>query len=188
VNTNSLAKHYETLTPWERLPLILAASARGDERERCRLAMSAPRMGYRVQDYFGLAQAFLEVSTLHLLELLDLAALYFQAFGLAGGAKGKAGERLLDVALLYGFVFNVTLAGWRLFCAEYSLEPELCWSCLPGYETVQRAEQAAKKAAFTQEGAARYLKRSGREAGQVQTAEDVAASLRECLRARAEWW
>jgi hypothetical protein len=141
-----------------------------------------------VPDHFGLAQAYLEISTLHLMELLDLAALYFQAFGLADGAKGKAGERLLDVALLFGFLFNVKLAGWRLFCAEHSLDPELCWSCLPGYETVQRAERLATKAAFTQEGAARYLKRSGREAAQVKTAEDVAASLRECLRARAERW
>jgi alkanesulfonate monooxygenase SsuD/methylene tetrahydromethanopterin reductase-like flavin-dependent oxidoreductase (luciferase family) len=95
---------------------------------------------------------------------------------------------LLDVALLFGYLFNVKLAGWRLFCAEHCLEPESCWSSLPGYETVQRAERAAKKAAFTQEGAARYLQRLGRGTARVGTAEDVAASLRERLRARAEWW
>ena len=36
MNTNGLAKLYGQLTPKERLPLILAASARGDEAERNR--------------------------------------------------------------------------------------------------------------------------------------------------------
>ena len=34
MNTNGLAKLYDRLTPKERLPLILAASARGDEAEQ----------------------------------------------------------------------------------------------------------------------------------------------------------
>jgi hypothetical protein len=48
MNTKGLARHYAILTPWERLPLILAASARGDEQERSRLATSAPRVGYQL--------------------------------------------------------------------------------------------------------------------------------------------
>ncbi len=83
MNTSSLARQYEKLTPWERLPLILAASARGDEQEHSRLVLSAPRVGYRVPDHFGLAVAFQELTWLHLLEALDLAANYFQALGCA---------------------------------------------------------------------------------------------------------
>ena len=39
MNTNGLARLYDRLTPRERLPLIMAASARGDEMERERLVL-----------------------------------------------------------------------------------------------------------------------------------------------------
>jgi hypothetical protein len=188
VNTNGLAKHYGSLTPRERLPLIMAASARGDEQERLRLVTSAPKVAYRVPDYFGLAQALKELSDLHFMELLTLAANYFQALGLTDSARGAGAERALDTALLFGYLFKVQLAGWRQFCREYDLEPEICWSCLPGFGTVQRAERIAEEAAFTAEGVARHLQRSGGERAGVPTAEDVAAGLRVCFHARAEWW
>jgi hypothetical protein len=187
MNTNALAKHYDQLTPRERLPLILAASARGDAVERERLARSGPRVGLTVPDHFGLAQAFDELSTLHLLELLNLAALYLRLLAMAD-ADGEDGEQMLDCALLYGFVFNVRLAGWRLFCAEHGFPPELLWAELPGYGTVRRAERTAQAAAFTPEGAAAHAKRRGRADCEPPTAEGVAAGLREALRVRADWW
>src|SRR5690348_146268 len=82
MNTNGLANLYDRLTPKERLPLIMAASARGDEVERERLANSAPREGFRLPDYHGLGEGLLLASLFHLLELLDLAALYWQTGGL----------------------------------------------------------------------------------------------------------
>ena len=33
MNTSAVARYYETLTAWERLPLIVAASARADDLE-----------------------------------------------------------------------------------------------------------------------------------------------------------
>jgi len=51
---------------------------------------------------------------------------------------------------------------------------------LPGFDTVTRA-------AFVPEGAVRYLQRCGHENAQAITAEDIAAQLRQCLKARAEW-
>ena len=188
MNTNALARQYQKLTPAERLALILAASARGDDQERDRLAMSAPRVLLRVPDHFGVALAFREVGEQHFMELLNLAANYFQALGFAGCEKGKAAERLLDLGLFFGYLLKGQLAGWRQFCAEHHFEPELCWTCRPGLETVRRAEKLAESAAFTQEGAARYLERRGEGPARVPTAEAVAAGLRECLRARAEWW
>ncbi len=185
MNTNALAKHYDKLAPRERLPLILAASARGDAVERERLARSAPRVGYTLPDHFGLAQAFEELSTLHLLELVELAAQYLRLLALA---DCEDGEQMFDCALLYGFVFNVRLAGWRLFCAEHGFPPELLWADLPGYGTVQQAERMAQVAAFTPEGAAAHAKRRGRADFEPPTAEGAAAGLGEALRVRAQWW
>jgi hypothetical protein len=188
MNTDALAKHYDKLTPRERLPLIMAASARDDEVERGRLVRSAPRVHYSVPNYFGLAQAFNELSLLHLMELLNLAALYFRTFGLADSDDDKVSERMLDCALLYGYLFKVQLAGWRLFCADFGVDPEFCWTPLPGFETVQKAERMADAASFVREGVVAYAKRSGRDDLKPPTAEGIAAGLRVALEERAEWW
>src|SRR5262249_2121210 len=97
MNTARLSKHYDTLTPAERLTLVLAASGRGDEKERDRLAASAPRMGLQVPHHFGLFMAFYELCQMHRLEMLNLAALYFRSHGAADGG-GAHGARLLDSA------------------------------------------------------------------------------------------
>jgi hypothetical protein len=82
MNTKALAKHYGSLTPWERLPLILAASSRGDAEERSRLGSSAPRSLYRIPDHFGLADGLQRLSHVYVMMQLDRAALYWQADGL----------------------------------------------------------------------------------------------------------
>lgn len=51
MNTDCLARCYGTLTPGERVPLLLAASARADAVEQDRLARSAPKHGFRLPDY-----------------------------------------------------------------------------------------------------------------------------------------
>src|SRR5262249_47000612 len=111
VNTNGLAKHYESLTPWERVPLILAAMARGDEPERTRLVQSAPRLAYAVQNHAGLADALFKVSAAHFMRLLDLVACYGAVLGAAVYWKGKDAARVRDAALFYGHLFQVRLAG-----------------------------------------------------------------------------
>src|SRR5262249_47266915 len=70
MNTDRLARHYATLTPAERLPLIMAASARGDEAEYEHLARSAPRVYLQAPDTFYLAEALLLATSLHMMELL----------------------------------------------------------------------------------------------------------------------
>jgi hypothetical protein len=42
MNTKGLAKHYDSLTPWERLPLILAASSRGGRTTWLKLMEKRP--------------------------------------------------------------------------------------------------------------------------------------------------
>jgi len=82
MNTMPLAKLYSQLTPRERLPLIIAAGARGDEVEQKRLRASAPKEKLELPDYFGLARGLAEAGNYHLLTLLDLAAQFWQCWGL----------------------------------------------------------------------------------------------------------
>jgi hypothetical protein len=188
MNTNALAKRYDGLTPWERLPLITAASGRGDETERQRLMRTAPTVVYRVPDYFGLGMAFNEVSRLHFMELLNLAALYFETMAHADDWEDEYGERMLKIGRLFGYIFKVQLAGWRAFCAEFYFDPEPCWDSLPGFETVKRMESAAESAAFTPEEVAAYFRKRGQDKSRIITYADVATCLRECLKERADWW
>jgi hypothetical protein len=188
MNSNGLAKLYDRLTPWERLSLILAASARGDEQERNRLAQSAPRLRYEVADYCGLAQAWREVAWLHFMEVQELAGLFFAALALARSPEKETAERMRETLSVFGYLLQVKLAGWRQFCQEHHADPELCWSMLPGFELIQMAEQTAATAAFTTEGVSEWMERKGKVPAKPVTAEAVAASLRAVFNTRAEWW
>jgi hypothetical protein len=187
MNTKALSNCYDLLTPNERLPLIHAASARGDEVEVDRLVRSAPRVVYSLSNHVGLADAFETVSHLHLIHLLATAADYLQAYRLADTDDVDTAHRMLECSLMLGYQFKVRLAGWRLFCSEHGLDPDNCWKGLPGYDTVCRSEQLATYAAFSAEEANAFLQRHGSErAG--STAEDIAADLSEALKVRLEFW
>ena len=96
MNSKGLARHYGVLTPWERLPLILAASARGGEAERDRLGRSAPRQGYVLPDYHGLGEGLLLLALFHVIELLHFTA---------RAAHSRPGSRMPPV--------NRMPSGWR---------------------------------------------------------------------------
>jgi hypothetical protein len=187
MNTNGLARHYDRLTPWERLPLMLAASARGDEAEKQRLARSAPKVSYRVPDYFALDMAFQEISDVAFMELLNLTALYFRMMGFAEAWDDEHGRRMHDCSLLCGYHIKVRLAAWRAFCAEFHFDPERSWSCLPGFDTIKDAERLTEWAAFTKEQAETHLRQRGKDAG-IATEAEITAGLRACLKHRVDWW
>jgi hypothetical protein len=80
MNTNALAKQYHKLTAEERFRLILAASDRGDEGERERLAQAGGHLTVSIQDHAPYAHAFQDIGKLTYLDLLETAARYFDAF------------------------------------------------------------------------------------------------------------
>src|SRR5437763_1672986 len=84
MNTKNLAKNYDRLTARERLPLLLAASAREDAVERQRLLDSAPRIDLRAPHHHGLGEALFTAAHFHMMTQLDLAAKYWQWWGLWG--------------------------------------------------------------------------------------------------------
>jgi hypothetical protein len=106
MDANGLTRHYDKLTPRERLPLIVAAVDRGDDAEADRLTRSAPRDGIRLPNYHGLAEGMLLASLFHMMTQLDRIALYWQAEGIvdqyleiAKGNEQKAkAQRLSDLA------------------------------------------------------------------------------------------
>jgi hypothetical protein len=195
MNTNGLAKHYAHLSPKERLPLILAASARGDEAERNRLAYSAPTVDYRRPDYYGLAEGMLLACKFHLLEMLDMAAFYWEISGLLGEweALTDEGEQkppylLYTTVAASAYLFVTKLDGWRRFCSEFPCDSEQLMKGLPGFATVKRTEESARLRACTREEATLWIREEGNKSAETLTVETVAASFWAFVNDRSGWW
>ena len=165
MNHNGLTKHYDVLTRWERVPLILAATARGDEAETERLANSAPRHGFKVADCYGLIQGLEWLASYYLLNQLDLVVHYQTAMigsteerPSLGAKKMKTdADRLWKIAQWYAYWFLVTADAWKRVCAEMMIDPEIPLRDNPGYENVKRLESVLRQSAFSAEEAADYF-------------------------------
>jgi hypothetical protein len=194
MNTKTLAREYGNLTPQERLPLIVAASLRGDEAERGRLMRSAPTACYKLPDYYGLAKGVERLALLHLLELLDLAALHWHcsdrldAAAASGEDDGGRMARSRAVVRLLGYRFTVKAGAWRQLCGELRIDAEALLRDLPGYGVAQLTAEAARLDAFTPEEAAAWMGEKGQGPGKLLTTESELASMRAVLESRMKWW
>jgi hypothetical protein len=195
VNTNGLAKLYDKLTPRERLPLIYAASARGDEVERDRLLRSAPTVPYGIPDFYPLAEGMLLVTLLHQVELLNLAVLYWHVQGrlerleaLPRRGKKDREAQLLRAVRTAAYLFTALRDGWQQFCASRQVDPDTPLNRLSGWEIVCLTEEAARSLAVTFEEATAWARRDGDAAAKPVTADSVAASLRATLDFFMSYW
>jgi hypothetical protein len=212
VNTNALAKHYGHLTARERLPLIMAAAIRGDEAERQRLMASAPKVRLQVSDHFGLGSALTEVVNLHLLMLLELAASFWQWWGVwlapKSGTDGQ-GTKKAKVAAdkdrefsaycmvrFYAYRFLVHVDAWKQFCCELSIDAEAPLSYMPGWDMISRTGEQARELAFAREDATLFILSKGfkseriesDEGPRVETTEGLAKVWHTVLDEGVKWW
>lgn len=211
MNSNPLSRHCLMLTPWERLPLIVAASARADVVEKDRLARSAPQNSFRVPDYWGLAEGFKDLAQLYLIQQLDLAAFYWECMAVLESAPPsntrasrhtqQREKRLGKEMKMLAYRYIIRADGWKLLCAELRVASDFLVAGMPGYQAVQHMEQVARPLAFTAEQAIAYLRRmsdidqpaqEGTTAGQrvyrISTADDVAQAMKEFLSERLDAW
>jgi hypothetical protein len=194
MNTKALAREYDKLKPRERLPLIVAASLRGDEAERGRLMRSAPTALCMLPDYHGLAEGVERLALMHLLELLDLATMYWHCSDRLDGAaasrksaKGGVAKRGTMVRLL-GYLFTVKAGAWKQLCGELQIDAEALLQDLPGYSVAQLTAETARLDAFTPEEAAAWVHDNGKDPGRLLNAESELASMRAVLEYRMKWW
>ncbi|AWM39989.1 hypothetical protein GobsT_16100 [Gemmata obscuriglobus] len=182
MNTKSLSKHYATLSAAERLSLLMAAGARGDDVEHARVVAAAPWETWRVPDTFGRALAFLAVFGQHRMERLELAALFFKTSALADSATEPLATRLRDAARLYGYLVRVHGEAWDQFCAAEQLDPGVCETVAPGNATLEVADDEATACGFTDAEAREYVQRSGNAEHRLKTAQSLVAELSSALK------
>jgi hypothetical protein len=195
MNTNGIAKHYETLTPLERLPLIVAACYRRDDVEAERLARSAPRLGFQLPDHHGLAEALFVSIVFHVMTQLDRIALFWNGEGLVEswhtfGSKeqGAKAKQLADLVRMMGRTITVEAEGWKRFCSELHVDPQTLLRDLPVYSTLERGEEAARINAFSDEEAGAFLRKEFGEDAMPRDIEDAAKEMRTFLDTWNERW
>jgi hypothetical protein len=196
VNTKSLTKLYDRLTPWERLPLLLAAVERGDDAEARRLAHSASRLHLSLPDYHGLSEGLMLLTFFHVLGQFERGLRYWQLVGTAadweafpvGPEDRERAERLWKIARLTAYRLGVEADGWMRFCEELHLDGEALLRDLPCYDTLRRTQQTARALAWTADEGADCLRWLAPGDAALPTAEGVARGLREFLQERVAWW
>jgi hypothetical protein len=188
VTTNTIAKKYPFLSADERFSLLLAASARGDEVEVNRLAQSATPEMFKVSDLFGRSQAFVVVSMIHRLELLNLAAFFFKTTSIADSATGESASRCHDSARLFGYLMNIHAEAWLEFCQREQLASSIGTDGLPGEELLQKALEESRLLGFSQQAAQDYAKRPEVSISQIKTMMDVADDLQETYKLWVAKW
>ncbi len=202
MNANAVARNYSRLTPEERFRLVLAASGRGDEAERDRLAHAGARMALSLPDHSPYALAFQDLAEFTFIELLEAAACQRDTLDLADDAEQEAeggrrkktvAQKFLDPVLVAGFVLRTKAEGWKLFCERLNVPPFLLWEEFPGFDRLQRALALAEKATFDPKGFLHWLN-AARPAEKPEltdvplTVEGVADATAKMFHQRAEWW
>ncbi|HEX4610913.1 MAG TPA: hypothetical protein VH092_22170 [Urbifossiella sp.] len=184
-----LARHYSVLKPDERLALMLAATARGDDADFEKLAAAAPRLTLAVPDTFPRAMAFREILDRHRAERLELAARFFQTKRLAEDYDEGPGGRMDTVARVYGYLLLAARDGWARFCKRELLPTVGLEEAMVGGDLLQMAEEeAAGDGVTAEEVEASFAARAGEPAGLVKTADTEAEVLAEVFAARLAWW
>jgi hypothetical protein len=120
MNSNGLARLYDRLTPLERIPLILAADARGDEVESRRLNDSAPIRHRVFRDHHWPNMGIQTLTLIYLTEQLDLLVEYWHSSWRLEVEPDKNWKGLRD-ASAYRLVCNAD--AWRRFCEGLAIDP-----------------------------------------------------------------
>jgi len=195
MNTNGLARHYATLTPRERLPLLVAALNRRDETEAARLARSAPAAFYKIADYFPLGEALRLLGLFHVIEQLERAVVFQQASAnwvqpadAADPEEEASRQRWWRLLRFAAYRLTVEAAARKQVFGEFQIDPDSYLADLPGYETLKHAEVAAETIACTPEEALAFARAYGAEDVAVLTVEGAAQAMRDFLDQRVASW
>lgn len=201
MNAAAVARNYSALTPEERFRLIVAANDRGDEAESSRLCRAAEKLHLSTPDHTPWSHAFEEMATLVFIELLEEVSRHQEAFQRWSNADEFDAppqvSRMLDLYKVQGFVLQVKIDGWKLFCERMSLPAFTIWEHYPGIERLKSAAKMVENnqewsAAFTPEELLGWLHKvrpeGASESSKPITPELFADELDSTFRTRVKWW
>jgi hypothetical protein len=185
MTSTGLTKLYAHLLPRERLPLILAAQARGDESEQQRLAASAPVRVWRLPDYAIGDLAANVLALVYVSEQLDYAANYWHALWRLEDADDADPATWRLAADVSAYVFARNAEAWRSFWQELHIDADALSAANHHGWLLRYCEERMPGVAPTREELAARLRRHGADDPQPVTADDLRASWRQLFEACA---
>jgi hypothetical protein len=124
MNANGLARLYDRLTVWERIPALIAAQARGDDIEYRRLFDASPLRTWRFSEHLVAEQALNVLALIYIGEQLDAAASYFFDMYKMQDPDDPCPEDWLIAAESCAYFLAANAEAWRRFCSELDIAPE----------------------------------------------------------------
>ncbi len=183
MNANRLTRLYDGLDPWERIPLLIAADAKGDVAEWQRLFDASPIRAFRFGEHAMAEMSLHTLALMYITEQLDAAATYFFAVWQMGHDDDP---RTIDWPLAAdasAYFFTANLDAWRRFCSELDVSPEvLTTGNHPRGWILGFCEERMPANAPTVEALQERLRAAGQELLRPVTAESLLASWRNLLR------
>jgi hypothetical protein len=181
MNANGLARLYDRLTVWERIPLLLAADRRDDAAEYRRLGDTSRLRTWRFPEHLLAEQALHTLALIYVGEQLDAAARYFFiAWRLGDDDDPRAGEWLLEAeACAYFFAANAD--AWRRFCGELDIAPGALTAANHLGWFLPYCEEHMPASAPTAETLQTRFRASGQDASHLVTADSLLASWQDLL-------
>src|SRR5262249_35066791 len=104
MNPLGLTKLYDHLAVWERIPLLLAAHARGDHSEHQRLFDASPLRTWQCPEHLLAEQALHVLALVYIAEQLNRGATYF--FVRLQMSNGPRPDEWLPAAELAAYLFT----------------------------------------------------------------------------------
>jgi hypothetical protein len=173
-----LTKLYSQLLRHERLPLMLAAQARGDQREQQRLAASAPLRVWRVPDYVIGDLAANVLALVYVGEQLDCAANYWHALWRLEDPDDPDSAAWRLAADVSAYVFARNAEAWRSFWQELHIDADALTDANHHGWLLRYCEERMPGVAPTREELAARLRPHGADDPQPVTTDDLLASWR----------
>jgi hypothetical protein len=184
MNDKPLARLYDRLTIWERIPLLLAAEARGDEAEHRRLVDSSPLRTWRASEHLLAEQALHLLALIYVGEQLDAAASYFYALWQLDDADDPRPEDWLLLMIdVSAYFFTANAEAWRRFCRELDIAADALTAANHQGWFLPFCEERMPAHAPTAEAVQARLRKAGRDVSQLVTADRLLARWRSRLRA-----
>jgi hypothetical protein len=175
---------YHRLTPWERIPLLIAAQDRGDETEHQRLLATSPLRSWRFSEHLLAEEALHILALIYIGEQLDAAANYFFAnvqMFVADEARAQADWQLMADGNAYFFTANTQ--AWSRFCAELHTAPDALLAVNHQGWFLGYCQEHMPASAPSPEALQTRLSQQGRQRGTLVTADALFASWQKALRA-----
>jgi hypothetical protein len=178
MNANGLAKLYDRITVWERIPLLIAAQARGDDAEYKRLFDASPRRTAHIPEHLLDEHSLHVLALIYLGEQLYLAASHFFFLFKLQAPDDPQPEDWLIAAESNAYIFARNAEAWRRLCSELSIAPEALYR--PG-PFLRYCEEKMQANAPTAEALQALFREWGRDAPQLVTADELLIGWRNLL-------